>query len=271
MPLLSIITINYNNQKGLQKTFDSIFNQTYQEFEYIVIDGGSKDGSRELIEKYSDTITYWVSEPDKGIYNAMNKGIINATGEYVLFINSGDELNDNKILGNVVPYLKDNDIITGNLNIISDESNYIGISADNILFTKMFNGTIWHPCSFIKKEAFARTQLYDETLKIVADWKWFLLGIFKHKLTYKKIDFTISKFYLDGISNNKETHSLLMSERESVLKQNFQEHYDDYTELKKLREYNDFNKYVIVKRSNSKLIKKAQTILLHIAKRMSNY
>lgn len=270
MSLLSIITINYNNVNGLEKTFQSIFNQTYQDFEYIVIDGGSKDGSKELVEKHSNKITHWVSESDKGIYNAMNKGVLSASGEYLLFINSGDELFNNTILEDVISYLNTYDIITGNLNIISGEDNYIGISVDKITFTKLFNGTIWHPCTFMRKDAFSRTEMYDESLKIVADWKWFLLGIFKHNLSYRKIDLTISKFYLDGISNQKESYSLLMSERENVLKENFGNHYDDYTELTKLREYGNFNKYVIVKRSNRKLIRKAQTILLSIAKKLSN-
>lgn len=270
MSLLSIITINYNNQEGLKKTFHSIFNQSYQGFEYIVIDGGSKDGSKELIEKYSDKITHWVSESDKGIYNAMNKGILSASGEYLIFINSGDELFNNTILEDSITYLNTYDIITGNLNIISEENNYIGISADKITFTKLFNGTIWHPCSFMRKDAFARTQLYDESLKIVSDWKWFLLGIFKYKLTYKKINLTVSKFYLDGISNQKDSQLLLMSEREKVLKENFFEYYDDYTELTKLREYNNSKNYVIIKRSKDKLIRKTQTILLHIAKKLGS-
>ncbi len=87
---LSIITVNLNNKDGLQKTIDSVISQTFKDFEWIVIDGGSTDGSKELIEKYSDYISYWVSEPDKGIYNAMNKGIKVAKGDYLEFLNSGD-------------------------------------------------------------------------------------------------------------------------------------------------------------------------------------
>ena len=81
---LSVITINYNNRDGLKKTIESVVNQTYKDFEYIIIDGGSTDGSVEVLKEYSDKIDYWVSEPDKGIYNAMNKGIDIAKGEYVM-------------------------------------------------------------------------------------------------------------------------------------------------------------------------------------------
>ena len=95
---LSIITINYNNLAGLQKTIESVVSQTFRDFEWIVIDGGSVDGSRELIERYANSFSYWVSEPDKGIYNAMNKGIVVAKGDYLLFLNSGDWLCDEMAL-----------------------------------------------------------------------------------------------------------------------------------------------------------------------------
>ena len=87
---LSVITINFNNRDGLRKTIESVVNQTYNDFEYIIIDGGSTDGSVDVIKEYADRIDYWVSEPDKGIYNAMNKGIDVAKGEYCIFMNSGD-------------------------------------------------------------------------------------------------------------------------------------------------------------------------------------
>ena len=87
-PLISVITINFNDRVGLERTFESVFNQTFQDFEYIVIDGGSNDGSKELIEQNTEKISYWISEPDKGIYNAMNKGISAAKGDYLLFLNS---------------------------------------------------------------------------------------------------------------------------------------------------------------------------------------
>ena len=97
-PLISVITINFNERVGLERTFESVFNQTFQDFEYIVIDGGSNDGSKELIEENTEKISYWISEPDKGIYNAMNKGISVAKGDYLLFLNSGDILYKNDVL-----------------------------------------------------------------------------------------------------------------------------------------------------------------------------
>jgi len=113
---LSIITVNLNNKSGLQKTIDSVISQTYKDFEWIIIDGGSTDGSKELIEQYSQYITYWISEPDKGIYNAMNKGIVQAKGEYLQFLNSGDALYDKYVLDKILKATNiTSDIITGSI------------------------------------------------------------------------------------------------------------------------------------------------------------
>ena len=98
----SIITINYNNKDGLEMTINSVLGQSFQGFEYIIIDGGSTDGSIDIIKKYESRIDYWVSEPDNGVYNAMNKGIRKATGDYINFMNSGDAYHSSSALGTVV-------------------------------------------------------------------------------------------------------------------------------------------------------------------------
>jgi len=113
-PKLSIITVNLNNAEGLRKTIESVVTQTFTDFEYIIIDGGSTDGSVEIIKLYADKITYWVSEPDKGIYNGMNKGIMVAKGEYCQFLNSGDWLVNENVLKEV---FADVDIVYGDLKI----------------------------------------------------------------------------------------------------------------------------------------------------------
>ena len=112
---ISIITVNYNDKDGLEKTIKSVLNQENTVFEYLVIDGNSADGSKDVIEKYKDKIDYWVSEPDSGIYNAMNKGILAATGDYLLFLNSGDWLYENDSIANVDKLiLESKDIYFGN-------------------------------------------------------------------------------------------------------------------------------------------------------------
>ena len=112
---VSIITINYNNQSGLQRTIDSVTSQSFSDIEWIVIDGDSKDGSRELIEKYKKHFAYWVSEHDGGIYQAMNKGVEHASGDWLLFLNSGDWLFDNDVLSKVFDTQHDADILYGDV------------------------------------------------------------------------------------------------------------------------------------------------------------
>ena len=115
--LVSVITINYNNCRGLHQTILSVVHQEYQNFEFIVIDGGSTDGSLDVIKDYSENITFWVSEKDRGIYHAMNKGVAQAHGDYCLFMNSGDCFYDKDVLGRVVNSSAIEDIIVGKVSI----------------------------------------------------------------------------------------------------------------------------------------------------------
>ena len=221
---LSIITINYNNLAGLKKTVESVVNQTYQEFEYIVIDGGSTDGSKEFIESQRNKIDYWVSEPDNGIYNAMNKGILNASGEYLLFLNSGDHLFDNKVINANIQYILKYDLIYFDLQMISAASTKIASYPERLRFSDLYFGSLPHPATFIKKTLFEKVGFYDENLNIVSDWKFFILALFKYDSTYVKINATLATFYADGISSNNDN----LLERNQVLNDCFQEYVLDY-------------------------------------------
>ena len=137
-PLISIITINFNDKIGLQRTFDSVFAQDYQDFEYIVIDGGSNDGSKELIENNAQKISYWISEPDKGIYNAMNKGILKATGEYLLFLNSGDHLYSHTVLEENYTRIENYDLIYFNLQMASEKIVKVFSLPESLRFSDLF-------------------------------------------------------------------------------------------------------------------------------------
>lgn len=171
---LSIITVNLNNAEGFRKTAESIVSQTFQDFEWIVIDGGSTDGSKELIEQYSDYIAYWCSEKDSGIYNAMNKGVKFAKGEYVLFLNSGDYLVEKSVLSYVLNGKLSGDIIYGNLRITDGEKVIENRKYDNRLsFLFLLKYSIGHPSSFILRELLLITP-YDESYKIAADKVFFV-------------------------------------------------------------------------------------------------
>lgn len=217
---LSIITINFNNRAGLQKTIDSVISQTFKDFEWIIIDGGSTDGSKELIEQYDKYITYWVSEPDKGIYNAMNKGIKVAKGEYLYFLNSGDYIASYNVLSRVFKYNFQTDIINGNLIIISDSIRRdYGIHSDYISCFDLIKGNLNHPSTFIKKRLFDLYGLYDESLKIVSDWKFFLYTIVIRGCSVKYVNEDIACFTMGGISNT--SLELVKEERNKVLSEFF--------------------------------------------------
>ena len=218
---LSIITINYNNLAGLQRTVESVMSQTWQEFEYIVIDGGSTDGSAEYLESQTDKITYWGSESDTGIYNAMNKGIAKATGEYLLFLNSGDHFNDTFSLQKVQKQLINEDVIYFNIDVIGNGGAYVLENPAVMSFSYLHNNLPCHQCTFIHQSVFERVGYYDESLKIVADWKLLLQAILKHNVTYRKVDTVFSTFYKDGISSLPQNQSIIEAERSRVLQTEF--------------------------------------------------
>ena len=198
---LSIITINFNDVSGLEKTIQSVINQTYKDFEYIVIDGASTDGSVEVIKKYSDKLTHWVSEPDTGIYNAMNKGTSMASGEYCLFLNSGDFLAADDVLEKVFCYNFSEDIVSCGLILFNDKEEWLQLPPKNISLYTFVNGSLPHPSTFIKKILLNELGGYNETFRIVSDWCFFLDAFIMKQCSYKTYDFVLSKFNCFGVSS----------------------------------------------------------------------
>lgn len=198
---LSVITINYNNAEGLAKTMDSVFRQRFSDFEYIVIDGGSTDGSKDLIVNNQDKIAYWCSEKDSGIYNAMNKGIREASGEYLLFLNSGDFLHDFAVLEDIHPFLSGEDIVYGDLLFVhGDGKEDLFVYPDVLSFEYFLERSLGHPAAFIKRALFGGC-LYTETLKIVSDWEFFVKKIVLESCSYRHVERVISIFNMQGISS----------------------------------------------------------------------
>jgi glycosyltransferase involved in cell wall biosynthesis len=233
MPKLSIITINYNDLEGLQRTVESIVNQTWQEFEYIVIDGGSTDGSKEYFESQAIHLDYWVSEPDKGIYSAMNKGIAKATGEYLLFLNSGDVLyNDNVLLETNKSLLLDMDIVYGDLWIVGEQGKgFRNRYPDFIDFPFLKQTSLGHPSTFIKKELFYTYGSYRTDLKIISDWAFFVKVLCSHKVSHCKIDHIIATFYEGGLSTSTVFHKQHIEERKKVLLEMFDVYDESFEEF----------------------------------------
>lgn len=234
MPKLSIITINYNNLEGLKRTVESVVSQTWQEFEYIVIDGGSTDGSAAYIESQSKHIDYWVSEPDQGIYNAMNKGVVKATGDYLLFLNSGDHFYSDQVLEKNHKFIILQDIVYFNLQVIDKNKKFVKSYPDELSFSYFIKDTLPHPATFIKKIVFDRVGRYDENLKIVSDWKFFMESICKFNSSYKRIDEILSTFYLDGLSSDSQNKILIIDEKQKVLNVEFRAYINDINRFSEL-------------------------------------
>lgn len=208
----SIITINYNNRDGLRKTIESVIHQTYHDFEYIVIDGGSTDGSVDVLKEYDKNIDYWVSEPDKGIYNAMNKGIAQAHGEYLNFMNSGDCFNDKEVLNMMLPFLFD-DIVHGKQ--YEGSTNSISFMVSDIPTMRyLYESSLRHQSCFIRRVLF-KDSLYDEHYRIVSDWKFFIEKIIFQNCTFCFAPVVVASFEGNGISSQLE--ELNRKEREEVL------------------------------------------------------
>jgi glycosyltransferase involved in cell wall biosynthesis len=213
---LSVITINYNDAKGLERTIKSVISQSYHDFEFIVIDGGSSDGSQDIIKKYERHIDYWVSEPDGGIYQGMNKGLRQAQGDYVNFMNSGDRFYSFDALESIFSLGTDADIITGT-HVGSPHPN---VGKDGISLYTLCTGAVDHQASFIKRDVALRHP-YDEKYKIVSDWKFFIEALIIDNCSFFYTETIVVDVDMTGVSNTAT--DLNRREREAVLRELFPE------------------------------------------------
>ena len=253
---LSIITINYNNLSGLIKTVTSVLNQKSNDFEYIIIDGGSEDGSGDYIKSIDSSekqFTFkYLSEADSGIYNAMNKGIKMAKGEYVHFLNSGDWLVDDEVVVNMLKELNvlihkgtKPDVFVGNKISIRPNGKLFKGKTNNTIVSAytFYRATIEHTSAYIRRSMFDLVGNYDESLKIVSDWKWYLEALIKYNAIFRFSDIYVSYFDTTGISSINL--ALDKEERRKVLEEVFHptilSDYDRYTEAidqnERLRRY----------------------------------
>lgn len=222
--ILSIITINRNNAAGLEKTMRSVASQIGGDFEYIVIDGASTDGSVEVIRSFEASFggrLKWISEPDKGIYNAMNKGIGMATGDYLQFLNSGDSLVSDDVTMRMTEALKSQEypsILYGNM--LKDMPGGKAMrdrcfAGRDISFLGFYTGSLNHSSAYIRRSLFNRYGMYDEDFKIVSDWKWFLQAIILGGEKPVYVDMDVTLFDMNGISEKNK--ALDKTERRRVL------------------------------------------------------
>lgn len=229
---LSIITINYNDSKGLEKTLDSIILHKTDDIELIVIDGGSSDTSLDVILHHKENIDYYISEKDKGIYNAMNKGIERANGSYLLFVNSGDSLLPSTNFKLILDNTNDMDIVYYNLEIIDKEHKYIKYYPNKLDFKHFIEDALPHPATLIKRELFIDNGSYREDLKIISDWAFFMECILLHGCTYTHVDNHFSSFVLGGISSQPQSLALVQKEKDRYIEEKFSDYVSLYQEWK---------------------------------------
>lgn len=259
---LSIITINYNDAVGLQKTFNSTISQSCADFEHVIVDGASPDNSVEVIKKYAAEASAkgikvtWISEKDKGIYNAMNKGIRMARGEYIEILNAGDILASVEVVEKMYAALEEKDypeLLYGNMIKVSADSKVVGKSKETpYSFLNYFISTLNHDCAYIKRSLFGedRYGLYDEELKIVSDWKWYTEAIGLGTVFPVYVDIDVTIFDATGISEtnlakrNEERAKVLKAITPPAVWEDYNQHSFHLEQIKRLKRYPLFYKLV---------------------------
>lgn len=196
---LSIITINYNNPIGLEETILSVINQTNRNFEYVIVDGGSTKGDVNIIKKYDNEITKWISEPDSGIYNAMNKAVKMCNGEYCLFMNSGDTLYCNTTVDEIFQHTFTEDFVEGIITFKNRPGVFHFPVKDLNLSYFIYVTNNYHQASLIKRKMLLDNP-YDETYRIAADMKFNMQCIINHNCSYRGINVVISIYECNGLS-----------------------------------------------------------------------
>ncbi len=219
---LSIITINRNNADGLHRTLESTFDAQpdFDDWEQIVVDGASTDGSFAVLDKWKDNphLGWHVSEPDTGIYNAMNKGTAHAQGDYLLFLNSGDELLPN-VLAEVFVAPCNADIVYGDIIRVrrgGDSARLSFPEVSELTPTWFLFGWLPHPASFISRTLLLKSGGYDETFRIVSDAKFFMQAACNPSIRFSHIPIPVSRFYVGGLSSNPIYAGIMRAEMEAI-------------------------------------------------------
>lgn len=232
---LSIITINLNNASGLKDTVESVIAQTFNDFEYLIIDGGSIDDSIKVIKENEKKINYWVSEKDSGIYDAINKGIKAAKGEYLYFLNSGDQFYSKETLSHVTKDFESFDFIFGSIVLKYRRGNYIDKPPSKLSFSYLVRHGINHQATFTKKSWFNNYGIYDPNFKYTSDWKYLIISLCKNNASYKVLDTKIAFYDPYGLS--AIDNEIVMNEKKTILNQYFQLF---LTDLENSIKYNKF-------------------------------
>ncbi|UEG50560.1 glycosyltransferase [Ferruginibacter lapsinanis] len=245
-PLISIISINYNNKPGLANTIESVLKQSFKDYEYLIIDGLSDDGSKELIQQNEQYLSYWISEKDNGVYDAMNKGILQAKGRYLFFLNSGDCLASSDVLERVSVGMNqgDHDIVYGDFIYDNKIVTYKPVLS---LYYVLTQG-MCHQTQFLKKALFDKAGLYNPIYRVTADHCQLILFLVKYNASYIHVNVPVSVIELGGMSSVSIANN--QKERMQFMQTEFPLLVQDYISLKKYKKLN------IVERAKNLFIRK---------------
>jgi len=203
LPLITVITVVLNGEKYLEQTIQSVINQNYPNVEYIIIDGGSTDGTLDIIRKYEDFIDYWVSEPDKGIYDAMNKGVRCSVGRWIGFLGSDDFYEIDGLENLIYPFIlgESFDICYGNSKVwLENEYLYTRRTSKDVDKIKI-DFIFFHPDSITSANVFKNIGLFDTSFKLAADYEFFLHAYF-NGYKFLKVDKIVTNYRIMGFSYN---------------------------------------------------------------------
>lgn len=222
-PRISVVTVCLNAQQRLEAAIRSLLGQNYRNYEHIVIDGGSTDDTLEILERYRDGITTLISEPDGGIYDAMNKGIQLASGHILYFLNADDALYDDNVFVDVIAAFgrfPQADVLYGDAQLLYPDGRRKLATYPKVLTWRHFRDrTLCHQSVFTKRSAFARVGLFETSYRLAADFAWILKSIWEHDLNYQYQPQTFCTFYMGGGHSAADMQFRLKRERETAIKQ----------------------------------------------------
>lgn len=232
---ISIITACFNAQDTIEETIRSVAKQTYDNIEYIIVEGSSTDNTLQILEKYRNTINILISEPDTGVYNAMNKGIKSATGDLLFFLNADDVFINELVVEKFVEEAKKTSagLLLGNILMLNRYTGEMYYENHKIVDKiRLMISSIFHPATFFRKKTFEKYGLYNENNKIVSDYEWYV-NYFQNSGDYKYIDSPISIFSLGGLSSNEKHTELHLKEYTEVKNKYFSKQEIKNTDLLK--------------------------------------
>lgn len=230
---ISIITICLNNP-FLERTITSVINQSYPNYSHLIIDGGSNDPvTMKTINSYKnyEKISI-ISEKDNGIYDAMNKGIRKANGDYLIFLNAGDAFYSSESLSHFASNHDNHDIVYGDLEFADPKSNFVVTYPDKLNYSFFMESSLPHPACFFHRNVFEKVGLYETSLQVAADWAFFLKAIGLYLVSYKHIPFVVSVFDHGGVSSQPQNQPIMENEKKKFLSTYFFLFTDDYAEYK---------------------------------------